>query len=79
MGFFALNDIQNGAELYLDYVNAEMFDLSAPVDWMYKPPPINPLLSKGYYENQMNPLYSIILGYLSKKRVILHRNFYERL
>ncbi len=47
VGVFALREIHDGEELYLDYFNAKLYKKEARIsDWLVKPPPMQPYFTK---------------------------------
>lgn len=48
LGIIAIKDIDHGEELFLDYIDSSLFDITLnPPDWLIMPPPISPFITKG--------------------------------
>jgi hypothetical protein len=55
VGVFALRDIYDGEELFMDYFYSKLYDMDKPVpDWLVKPPPMAPFLTKHEYETKFS-------------------------
>jgi hypothetical protein len=54
VGVISLDEIRDGDELYVDYINESMVPLNFRPDWLLAPPPRNPYLVKGEYMTKPN-------------------------
>ena len=75
VGVFALKDIKDGEELYLDYFDANMFEIGQVRDWLKKPPPISPYYTKAEYESEFTFAARIIDAFLFKKFASVYEKF----
>jgi hypothetical protein len=54
VGVIALEEIRDGDELYVDYINESMVPINYRPDWLLAPPPRNPYLVKSEYMTKPN-------------------------
>lgn len=70
VGVFALREIYDGEELFLDYFHCKLYDMEkrAP-DWLLKPPPYAPYLYKHEYEIKFGFFTNLIDNYMANKNL----------
>jgi hypothetical protein len=55
IGFFALRDIFDGEELFVDYFYSKLYDKDKNIpDWLVRPPPMAPYFTKYKYETKFS-------------------------
>ena len=55
LGVFSLREIKDGEELFMDYLFSKIYDIDKYVpDWLIKPPPMDPYLTKYEYESKFS-------------------------
>ena len=70
VGVFALRDIHDGEELYMDYFNAKFYDKEKALnDWLVRPPPIQPYLTKYSYQSKISFLANLIDNHFNNKNL----------
>ena len=62
---FSLREIKDGEELFMDYLFSKIYDIDKYVpDWLIKPPPMDPYLTKYEYESKFSFIAKLIDNYL---------------
>jgi len=78
IGILAAEDIVDGEELYCDYFEFQRYSMSFTPDWLIKPPPLSPYLTKFEYENNFSFLAKIIDAYIVSKQGNVYEEFLKK-
>lgn len=64
LGVISVEEIKDGQELFLDYLESCLFDMEAEVpDWLIKPPPMHPRITKESWITKPSLLIKLLEDY----------------
>ncbi|KAL4441354.1 hypothetical protein ABPG74_013649 [Tetrahymena malaccensis] len=75
IGIFALRDIYDGEELFVDYFDCNFYDVENTPDWLIRPPPLDPQYTKQEFEYGFSMLAKLIDRFILSKQLSVYEQF----
>jgi len=78
LAIIAVDEIYDGDELYCDYFDHQRYSMNFTPDWLVRPPPLSPYLTKYEYENNFSFLAKVIDSYLVSRQGDVYNQFLKK-